>query len=238
MPRSGRFMPVDAALHVMCRGNNRQIIFHHDSDKMYYWRLINELKDENRVVIFNYCIMNNHVHLIVWVASASRLSRFMKQLNLSYFSYYKKTYGYCGHIMQGRYKSNIIETSTYLLHCGKYVELNPVRAGIVGLPEEYAFSSYRYYAYGRPDAVISDNPCFFGLAGHINERRERYVEFAVDSSIINSDKLVEQDFIGSQDFISKLRQDFGIKDIISKGGRPRKSKTIEASPSFLEEEER
>lgn len=141
MPRVRRFIPVDSALHIMCRGNNKQNIFNNDSDKLYYWRLLDGLKDENKINIFHYCIMNNHVHLIVWVSCASKLSKFMKQVNLSYFNYYKKLYGYWGHIWQGRYKSNIIETDSYLLHCGKYIELNPVRAGIVTQPCEYAFSS-------------------------------------------------------------------------------------------------
>lgn len=225
MPRKKRFMPPDSALHIMCRGNNRQNIFNNDSDKLYYWRLFNELKDKNKVDIFHYCIMDNHVHLIVWITSASKLPKFMKQLNLSYFNYYKKIYGYCGHICQGRYKSNVIETDAYLLHCGKYIELNPVRAGIVSLPEKYVFSSYRYYACGQPDAAISNSPLFLGLADHALKRRERYVEFVVDSSIINSDRLARQAFIGSKDFVNKLRQYYGIEEINSKGGRPRKSKT-------------
>lgn len=224
MPRKRRFMPVDSALHIMCRGNNRQNIFNSDSDKLYYWRLLNELKEENNVDIFHYCLMDNHVHLIVWLTFASKLPKFMKQLNLSYYSYYKKVYGYWGHIWQGRYRSNVIETEVYLMHCGKYIELNPVRAGIIRLPEEYVFSSYRHYACGQPDSVISDSPVFLGLADNALGRRERYVEFVVDSSIINSNRLASQAFIGSKDFVSKLHQDYGIKEIKSKGGRPRKPK--------------
>ncbi|MCX5707959.1 MAG: transposase [Candidatus Omnitrophica bacterium] len=168
--------------------------------------------------------MNNHIHLIVWLTVASNLSKFMKQLNLMYFNYYKKIHDYCGHVWQGRYKSNIIETEFYLLQCGKYIELNPVRAGIVRLPEEYVFCSYRHYACGKPDAVISDSPIFLGLADHSLERRKRYVEFVVDSSIIDSNRLASQVFIGSEDFVSKLRKDYGIKEIKSKGGRPKKQK--------------
>jgi putative transposase len=169
--------------------------------------------------------MNNHVHLIVWVSYASKLSKFMKQVNLSYFNYYKKLYGYWGHIWQGRYKSNIIETDSYLLHCGKYIELNPVRAGIVSQPHEYAFSSYKHYSLGYPDALISDSPVFLGLADNSPERREQYIAFVVDSGIINTDSLAKQAFIGSKDFIRKLRQYYGIKETNSKGGRPRKEKT-------------
>ncbi len=225
MPRKRRLIPVDSALHIMCRGNNRQKVFNSDSDKLYYWRLLDELKNENHVDIFNYCFMNNHIHLIVWISCLSKLAKFMKQLNLSYYSYYKKLYGYWGHIWQGRYKSNIIETDTYLLHCGKYIELNPVRAGIVGQPCEYAFSSYRHYALGQPDTVISDNPAFLGLCDEPEKRRRLYNSFVIDSNKINSTVFAKQAFIGSNGFIIKLRQYFGIKETNSKGGRPRKQKT-------------
>ena len=225
MPRLKRFIPVDSALHIMCRGNNKQDIFNNDNDKLYYWRLLNELKDSNEINIFHYCIMNNHIHLIVWVRFESNLSKFMKQVNLSYFNYYKKIYGYWGHIWQGRYKSNVIETDTYLLNCGKYIELNPVRAGIVSLPQEYAFSSYKHYSFGQRDTLISDSPVFFSLSDDFLKRREQYSQFVVNSDIINKDIFAKQAFIGSEDFIKKLRQYYGIKEINSKGGRPKKVKT-------------
>lgn len=225
MPRVRRYIPVDSALHIMCRGNNRQNIFRNDSDKLYYWRLLNELKNKNKINIFHYCIMNNHVHLMVWVSCQSKLSKFMKQVNPSYFNYYKKLYGYWGHIWQGRYKSNVIETDSHLLHCGKYIELNPVRAGIVSLPREYDFSSYKHYSLGYQDALISDSPAFLSLADNFLKRRQHYIAFVVDNDIINKDILTKQAFIGSKDFIGKLRQYYGIKEANSKGGRPRKLKT-------------
>jgi len=168
--------------------------------------------------------MNNHVHLIVWVSCASMLAKFMKQVNLSYFNYYKKLYGYCGHIFQGRYKSNIIETDRYLMQCGKYIELNPVRAGMVKLPEEYVFSSYKHYSLGFQDALISDSPAFLSLAEDSQKRRNEYISFVVDADMINTNILAKQAFIGSKEFIRKLHQYYGIKEVTSKGGRPRKQK--------------
>ena len=90
MPRTRRMIPIDSAIHIMCRGNNRQKVFTGDVDKLYYWRLLKNLKEGNQVELLHYCIMDNHVHLIVWVRSQSKLSKFMKQVNLSYFGYYKK----------------------------------------------------------------------------------------------------------------------------------------------------
>ena len=191
MPRLRRHIPVNSALHIMCRGNNKQNIFNDDSDKLYYWGLLNELKDLNKLNVFHYCIMNNHIHLIVWIKQESNLSKFMKQLNLSYFNYYKRLYGYCGHIWQGRYKCNVIETDRYLLHCGKYIELNPVRAGIACSPSEYVFSSYKHYAFGKSDTLVSDSPTFLNLSDSSLKRREQYIEFVVDNDVVNSNNFAK-----------------------------------------------
>lgn len=123
MPRIRRLIPLNAAMHLMCRGNNKQNIFLKDKDKLYYHSLLSKFKEENKVIIFHYCFMNNHIHLIVWLNAHTTLSRFMKQVNLSYFKYFRKSYDYCGHLWQDRFKSNIINTDSYLLQCGKYIEL-------------------------------------------------------------------------------------------------------------------
>ncbi|MDD5729688.1 MAG: transposase [Candidatus Omnitrophica bacterium] len=223
MPRTRRIIPREAALHIMSRGNNKQCIFRCNRDKYYYKSLLKELKEENNISIFHYCIMDNHTHLIVWLDGTGNLSRFMKQLNLSYFNYYKKTYGCCGHIWQGRYKSSIIDTDSYLLQCGKYIELNPVRAGIVKYPNEYSFSSYCHYAFGLADSIVSDNPVYLGFSESSKLREKRYVEFVVDSEIMNSGYISSQIFIGSDLFVKKLAEVYQIKNLARKKGRPRRT---------------
>lgn len=223
MPRSRRLIPVDSALHITARGNNRQNIFNQDEDKSYYRYLLKNLKDENNISIFHYCIMTNHIHLIVWVKPESTLSRFIKQLNLSYFVYFKRTYSYCGHLWQGRFKSNIIDTDSYLLQCGKYIELNPVRAQIVDLPGPYSFSSYRFYAYGTPDPLVTASPAYLALSSQPEERRKSYIKFVVDSSIINADTFTRLQFIGSEFFTQRLHDYYGIRNENRKRGRPKKA---------------
>ncbi|MFH1640712.1 MAG: transposase [Candidatus Omnitrophota bacterium] len=221
MPRTKRFIPPgDAALHIRARGNNRLYLFQEDSDKAHYLRVIQELKEENKIDIFHYSLMSNHAHMIVWLEQAHNLSRFMKQLQLRYFNYYKSTYGYAGHLWQGRFKSSLIDTDAYLMQCGKYIELNPVRAGLVARPEDYAFSSYRYYAYGSNDALITPNPAYLGLSDRAEERRKQYIAFVVDSSIINSQKLQAQLFIGSNAFIRKLEEYYQTRNTALRRGRP------------------
>ena len=222
MPKIRRIIPVNAAMHLINRGNNRQYIFNNDADKLRYYSLALELKEENNITIFHYCLMDNHPHLIIWLNDESRLSKFMKQLSLSYYDYYKKTYGYSGHLWQGRFKSNIIDTDSYLLQCGKYIELNPVRARMVILPQDYLFSSYNFYAYGKPDSLLTQSPVYLALSDSQEARRKQYVDFAVDSSIINSGQLRKQQFIGSNDFIHKLENLYGVKNELNRRGRPKK----------------
>jgi len=143
----------------------------------------------------------------------------MKQLGLTYFNYYKKTYGYDGHLWQGRYKSNIIDTDSYLLQCGKYLELNPVRAGITALPQDYTFSSYRYYAEGIQDKIITYSPVYLELSDNEIIRRQRYIDFVVDEGIIKN----KSPFIGRDIFIRKLKEYYGIKHENLKRGRPKKA---------------
>lgn len=180
MPRAKRIIPDNAALHVISRGNNRSTIFHSDNDKLRYYTLLGELKDENKIDVFHYCLMNTHVHIILNLNPNSTLSRFMKQLNLTYFHYYRKKYGYFGHFWQDRFKSNIIDKDSYLLQCGKYIELNPVRAGMVYCPEEYLFSSYNHYSQGKPDGLITLSPAYFGLSDSARIRQKQYVDFVVE----------------------------------------------------------
>ena len=212
MPKTRRIIPIDTAMHLVNRGNNRQFIFNGEADKLYFYSLMLELKQENKISIFHYCLMDNHPHLVVWLKDESKLSKFMKQLSLSYHSYYRKTYGYSGHLWQGRFKSSIIDTDFYLLACGKYIELNPVSAKMVTLPQDYLFSSYNFYAYGKPDSLLTPSPAYFVLSDSPEERKKQYIDFIVDSSIINADKLKKQQFIGSQEFIRKSEYLYGVRN--------------------------
>jgi putative transposase len=223
MPRTARLVFPNAALHITARGNNCQDLFLRDEDKHRYLSLLRSLKEENDISIFHYCIMTNHIHLIAWLNAKSSLAKFMKQLNLSYFAYFKKAYSYFGHLWQGRFKSNIIDTDSYLLQCGKYIELNPVRAGMVSLPQQYAFSSYRYYAQGSSDPIVTPSPAYLSLSNLPEARRKHYLEFTVNESIINTDRLDRLKFIGSDVFVNKLREYYGIRNENRKRGRPRKA---------------
>ncbi|UCE41437.1 MAG: transposase [Candidatus Aminicenantes bacterium] len=221
MPRVERIIPEDGAMHIMCRGNNKQTILSKYQDKSMYYCLLKKYKEENRVHILHYCLMNNHVHLIVKLNSQSLLSRFMKQVNLSYFFYYKNIYDYCGHMWQDRFKSNLIETDIYLLQCGKYIELNPVRAGLVASPEMYTFSSYNYYANGHIDTILSPNPLYIELSTCPEKRKKRFRNFVLDQKVVCHDAFANHLFIGNLDFISKMEGLYEVANAKKKKGRPK-----------------
>ena len=190
MPRTKRLIPIDLPMHIMSRSNNKQNIFNNDNDKLRYYSLLLNLKNQNKVDILHYCIMNNHTHLIVMLNNQTKLSRFMKQVNLSYFNYYRIHNNYSGHLWQGRFKSSIIDNDRYLLQCGKYIELNPVRAGVVCFPQDYKFSSYGYYATGANDRLITASPAYLNLSEFPDKRKNIYIEFTVNKDEIYTTKVI------------------------------------------------
>lgn len=98
----------------------------------------------------------------------------MHRIQLMYAQRYCKKYQFIGHVWQGRFKNLLIESDSYLFACGNYIEMNPVRAGLVTLPEDWEWSSYRYYAFGAPDPIIEPDVLFEALGRSMKERREAY----------------------------------------------------------------
>ena len=147
----------------------------------------------------------------------------MKQLNLTYMNHFRRKYDYCGHLWQDRFKSNLIDVDSYLLQCGKYIELNPVRAGIVTQPRDFEFSSYRHYADGVKDELLDYNPVYLGLSSIDQERQKLYQNFVVDEQVMR-DNLNKYSFIGSQTFVNKIQEYYGILAERRKRGRPKKKR--------------
>lgn len=179
MPRQARIIPPEGYLHIICRGNNRRKLFLYPRDFKTYYLFLCRLKNEESIKIFHYCFMPNHIHLLAGVFRNSDLSRFMKRLNLKYFYYYSRKHAYIGHLWQDRFKSKIIEKDEYFIQCGKYIELNPVRARLVESPEDYPFSSYCYYALGFKDRVVDDDPLYMDLARTAPERQSIYRDLII-----------------------------------------------------------
>lgn len=225
MPRKARFTVENGTYHVMLRGNNRTRIFHNDDDFNYFLELLKENKEKYGLKVHHYALMDNHVHLIIQSPDGAHLSAAMKRITVTYTRYYRKLYKGIGHFFQDRFKSFLIQEGKYLLECGRYVELNPVRAGMVKSPDDYRWSSYNVYAGKSKPGMVDYNPEYEGL-GEDNERRsERYCRYIKDGILERRSeaRFFKQGAYGSKEFIESLQKQ-GLKSLWSHAGRPLKPK--------------
>lgn len=186
MARLPRLLLSQSYYHIMTRGNNRMATFHESADYRYYLDLIGRFKTLLPFNLFHYCLMPNHVHLLIQTKSARDFSSFMQRLNLSYYHYFNKKYRWQGHFWQNRYKSQSVGKDAYFIQCGKYIELNPVRAKLVERAEDYRFSSFRHYVLGERNPLIDNDPFFAELAGGVAERQEHYREMVVSEVVLQN----------------------------------------------------
>ena len=170
----------------MTRGNNRNIVFKSNEDYQYYLKLISKYKLEHPFNLYHYCLMPNHTHFLIQTKKAFDFSIFMKKLNLAYFHHYRQEYGWIGHFWQDRFKSQAVGKDAYFIQCGKYIELNPVRSNIVEKPGDYQYSSYRYYADGRPNYLITSDFMYEEMGNDNIERQKQYQKFIIDQIIEES----------------------------------------------------
>jgi putative transposase len=167
--------PFDGACyHIVLRGNNRAYVLAEDRDKQYFKHLLRRYKQERAFELFHYCLMDNHVHLILRTLRGNQLSTFMQGMSQSFTNHWKRTRGFVGCLWQGPYKRFLIQHAAYLLDCGRYVERNPVRAGMVTHPANYRWSSYRAYAHGAMDRLVDLQPEYLALHPHARTRRRLY----------------------------------------------------------------
>jgi len=226
MPRIARIAPDEHVYHILTRGNNRQDVFKDEKDYKKYIEILQRYKEKYKFKLYHYVLMRNHVHLILEMTQKSgKLSDIMKGINLSYAQYYKNRYRHIGHFWQDRYKSIIISRDDYLLACASYVELNPVRAKAVEAPEDYKWSSYKAYAYGKKDSIVDEQIIYKELSKSETERRKKYREF-IKGILRDKDAMRgEMDrrvVYGSEDFINGITKEYKIRAVIKPKGRPRK----------------
>jgi len=159
-------------VHVVQRGNNRQICFATDSDLKAFANWLHEGAVKFGVEVHAWVFMTNHVHLLLTPKTAESISRCMQYLGRYYVRYFNHRYYRSGTLFEGRFKSHIIQGSRYLLACQRYIELNPVRAGIASDPADYVWSSYRAHAFGRRVKMWQPHTEYMAL-GDTQARRTR-----------------------------------------------------------------
>lgn len=174
MPRLPRLVVPGRPLHVIQRGNDRRPTFQSVRDHMVYLDFLFEVSRATDVSIHAYVLMTNHVHLLVTPESEDAPARLMQSIGRRYVRYFNTRYARTGTLWESRYRSSVIDSEHYLLACARYIERNPVRAGMVGTPAEYSWSSYHHNAYGTPDRLLRAHPVLLALGTTPSERRAAY----------------------------------------------------------------
>ena len=174
MARLPRLFLPDQPLHVIQRGNNRNPIFAADDDYRFYLRCLMEAADAQGLTVHAYVLMTNHVHLLATPETESSLSKTMQSIGRRYVQYFNHAYDRTGTLWEGRYKSTLIDSERYLLVCMRYIELNPVRASMVGHPVDYPWSSYCANAQGAPSGLVFSHSLYRRLGRTDEERQFAY----------------------------------------------------------------
>ncbi|HQU15320.1 MAG: transposase [Chromatiales bacterium 21-64-14] len=178
MPRIGRVVVPNCAHHIVQRGHNLQVVFAGEEDFRYYLDTLKRWKTELGVKVYGYCLMTNHVHLVVEPPDeVAMLGRLMKRLAGRQTRYVNRLEGRRGTLWESRYKSSPIQTEAYLLSCCRYVDLNPVRARMVASPQDYRWSSYQVKAGLEQSSWLDEDPCYLSLGETRGQRCERYGAF-------------------------------------------------------------
>jgi putative transposase len=173
MPRPLRPIAEGLVYHVINRGNNRQPVLFDDGDYLAFLKALGDLKQRKPFELYGYCLMSNHIHLLVRPTCGS-VSRIMQSLLVSHTQRYHRFHHSGGHVWQGRFKSPLIEDDEHLLIVLRYIEANPLRAGLVEFAGDYRWSSFRAHGLGEPDPLLDRVEAYEALAVQDAARLRRW----------------------------------------------------------------
>jgi len=211
--------------HVVQRGNNRQAIFTSASD---YQMLLDLLTEQARlfdVAVHAYVLMSNHFHLLLTPQTTDGLPKMMQAVGRSYVRWFNQRQQRTGTLWEGRYKSTLIQTDRYLLACMAYIDLNPVRAGLVQQPQDYTWSSHLHYVGVRTDPLITAHPLYWELGNTPFAREAAYAELVhrgVEPSQQSAltDATLRGWALGEPDFVADLQKRTERRVVKKRAGRP------------------
>lgn len=220
MPRIARIIATGYPYHITQRGNYQQSVFETDDDYLQYLKWLKTYSDKYAVDIWAYCLMSNHVHYVCVPRKEDSLARTFNMLHMRYAQYINRRKQTSGHLWQGRFYSSILdERHTYA--AVRYVENNPVRAGVVKKAEDYRWSSAREHIGGRAEGIISVD-CYLG--DEIPDWK-KYLRENEDEVVINNIRNAMMGRpCGDVFFIEELEQRFARRLHALPHGRPRKGK--------------
>lgn len=174
MARLPRYFAKGIPQHVILRGNNRDAIFANDEDRQFFREVLLDAAKRYSLAVHAYVLMTNHIHLLGSPETAESLPKTLQSVGRRYVQYFNYRYQRTGTLWEGRYRATVVEAEGYLFECMRYIELNPVRAGMVAHPRDFAWSSYRTNAQGEFDALITPHLLYRQLGADDGERQAAY----------------------------------------------------------------
>lgn len=226
MPRPLRPIAARLVYHVVNRGNNRARIFADDDDYVAFLQALADLKSKRPFALYGYCLMPDHVHLLLRPREAP-ISRIMQSLLVSHTHRYHRRHESMGHVWQGRFKSPVVQDDEHVLSVLRYIEANPVRARIVKHSEDYRWSSFPAHGLGLPNELLDPLPLYEALAATPSARRRKWISLVqrpLDPSEIEAIRRSVQSSrpLGDAKWVDRLANRLGLDLTIRPRGRPRK----------------
>ena len=224
MPRLPRYAAPGTPQHLIQRGNNRAAIFARTADYRFFRECLRSACEHHGCRVHAYVLMTNHVHLLVTPERASSLPGLMQSVGCRYVRYFNDVNGRTGTLWEGRYRASLIESDRYLFACYRYIELNPVRAGVVSTPGTYAWSSYGFNAAGSHDPVLTPHESYVALGKDPSARRAAYrglVALGLDETTMRHirDATNKGWVLGTKAFRDRMAERLGRRTQPISGGR-------------------
>jgi putative transposase len=225
MARQPRLTVAGYPHHVIQRGNDRQAIVRDDADRGKLWALLVEQAAIFKVAVHAYVLMDNHLHLLATPQTDDGLPKLMQAVGRSYVRYFNLRHQRTGTLWEGRYRSNLIESERYLLACMVYIDLNPVRAGMVQEPADFKWSSHRHCIGQLSDKLVTPHALFWGLGNTPFAREAAYLSLVqAGLAVAEKEQLTRSALsgwaLGSPGFVSELTELTPRRLLPGKAGRP------------------
>ncbi|WP_395006343.1 transposase [Undibacterium sp.] len=225
MARLPRVCPVGIPQHVIQRGNNRQVCFASEEDFAAYAHWLTEYAKKFQVDLHAWVLMTNHVHLLCTPRTNNAVSHLMQALGRQYVRYFNLSYKRTGTLWEGRFKSCLVQQDGYLLQLYRYIESNPVRAGMVLEPSDYVWSSYQINALGKESALCTPHSCYLALGSDATKRQANYRDLFkshIDCELLETirDSVNKGLVFGNSRFETEIESLTGRRMTAGKVGRP------------------
>ena len=239
MARLPRLVVPHQPHHIIQRGNGRNTVFYDTEDHLVFLMRLREAAKQYKVAIHAYVLMSNHIHVLASPADATGLARMMQWIGRHYVPYFNRKYSRAGTLWEGRYRATVLDSEGYFMTCSRYIELNPVRAGMVDGPGDYPWSSYAHHVGIKPDPIITDHPLYWSLGNTPFEREAAYMALmelgltTLETTVL-SQATLKGWALGTEKFKAALEKQANRRVSPTTRGRPRKQTSLQAQLLYKE----